>query len=341
MKLGIMGHGPIVGGFLEAAGRVRQAELCAIYNRPSSAAEGAALAARYQIPSTYQDFDAFLEDTTVDTVYIALPNSLHYSYALRVLEAGKHAIVEKPFTANAAQAAHLAETARAKGLFIFEAITVCYLPHVQKLRELLPRIGDLSLVQCNYSQYSGRYDRLMEGQRTNMFDLRFAGGSLMDLNSYNIHFAVFLFGEPASIHYYPRIGPGGIDTAGIAVLQYDSFTVSCAAAKDSSSPCFAMVQGRQGCLSIDGPVNASPSLTLEMRGGHTEHFSLQTGEDRLVYELTEMERILSEHDVTAHDRLLSHSLLVARVLETARRSAGILFPCDETEIPESFCHHRG
>ena len=333
MKLGIMGHGPIVGGFLDAAGRAEQVQLCAIYNRPASAAAGAALASRYHIPRAYQDFDAFLADPAVDTVYIALPNSLHYSYALRVLEAGKNAVVEKPFTATAAQAAHLAETAAARGLFLFEAITVCHLPHVKKLQELLPAIGELSLVQCNYSQYSSRYDLLMNGQITNMFDPCFAGGSLMDLNSYNIHFAVFLFGEPASIQYFPRMGPSGVDTAGIAVLQYDSFTVSCAAAKDSKSRCFAMAQGRLGCLSIDGPVSVSPALNLEIRDGRTEHFSLQESENFLLYELTEMARILSEQDRKAHDRLLSHSLAVARTLEAARRSAGILFPCDNEQIP--------
>ncbi len=328
MKLGIMGHGPIVHSFLEAASRVEPIRLCAIYNRPASADAGAALANQYHIPCTYQDFDAFLADKTVDTVYIALPNSLHYSYALRVLEAGKHAIVEKPFTVTTAQAAHLADTARAKGLFLFEAITVCHLPHVKKLRELLPCIGDLSLVQCNYSQYSKRYDQLMDGQMTNMFDPRFAGGSLMDLNSYNIHFAVFLFGEPASIQYFPRMGPRGVDTAGVAILQYASFTVSCAAAKDSESRCFAMVQGRQGCLYIDGPVNASPALALEIRHGRTERFSLQDRENRLIYELMEMERIVSHQDWEAHERLLSHSLAVARTLENARRSAGIRFLCD-------------
>lgn len=304
MKLGIMGHGPIVSNFLDAVTYVQDVDAVAIYNRPSSAAEGRSIAEKFGIPAAYNDFDAFLADTSMDTVYIALPNSLHYEYALRVMEAGKNAIVEKPFTATAAQAEHLAAVAREKKLFLFEGITVCHMPHVKKLKELLPRIGDISLVQCNYSQYSSRYDQLMEGQLTNMFDPRFAGGSLMDINSYNIHFAVDLFGEPEYIQYFPRMGVSGVDVSGVAVLQYASFPVSCIGAKDSASQSFGTVQGRFGNLIIGGPVGFAPSLTLELRGHEPERFDLQPIPNRQAYELIEMEKIMAAGDFDACSRLL-------------------------------------
>lgn len=334
MKLGIMGHGPIVSNFLDAVSYAEGVRACSIYNRPGSAAEGQAIAQKFGIPSAYTDFDAFLSDPETDTVYIALPNSLHYEYALRVLEAGKHAIVEKPFTATAAQAEHLAAVAREKELFIFEGITVCYMPHVRKLKELLPRIGDISLVQCNYSQYSSRYDQLMNGELTNMFDPRFAGGSLMDINSYNLHFVTELFGEPEYIQYFPRMGVSGVDVSGIAVMQYPTFPASCVGAKDSASQSFGMVQGRYGNLIIGGPVGFAPSLTLELRGQEPEHFSLQPFANRQVYEINEMARIIADKDFEARDRQLEHSLLVTRLLEEARQSAGITFSCDMEETDQ-------
>ena len=328
MKLGIMGHGPIVGWFLDAVAQVEAAGAVALYNRPQSAAQGQALAQKYGIPAVYTDFEAFLADDTMDTVYIALPNSLHYEYARRVLNAGKHAVVEKPFTATAAQARSLAELAREKKLFLFEAITTCHLPHVKKLKELLPRIGDISLVQCNYSQYSIRYDLLMDGQLTNMFDPRFAGGSLMDINSYNIHFVTEVFGAPEYIQYFPRMGVSGVDVSGVAVLQYEAFPASCIGAKDSASHSFAMVQGRYGNLVIDGSVGPSPSLTLELRGQKPERFQLQDAPNHYCYEISAFARMIAESDYDACDACLEHSLLTARLLEEARLSAGITFAGD-------------
>lgn len=331
MKLGIIGHGPIVTTFLEALAYVDGAEAAAIYNRPSSASEGQALAEKFGIPAAYQDFDEFLADKTVDTVYIALPNSLHYEYALRVLEAGKNAIVEKPFTATKEQAEDLIALAQEKNLFLFEGITVCYMPNIAKLRELLPRIGDISLVQCNYSQYSSRYDQLMDGELTNVFDPRFAGGSLMDIDSYNIHFTAELFGEPEFIDYFPRMGVSGVDTSGVAILQYPTFTAACAGAKDSASQSFAMVQGRCGCLTINGPVGFAPSLTLSIRGQEPETFDLQPCKNRLSYELNAMQKMIENNDYEGRDRQLAHSRLVVRLLEEARQSAGITFACDMEE----------
>ncbi len=333
MKLGIMGHGPIVNNFLDAVTYIDNATAAAIYNRPGSAEKGRSIAEKFSIPAIYNDFEAFLADETVDTIYIALPNSLHYEYAMRALDAGKNALVEKPFTATSSQARRLIQSARDKKLFVFEGITTCFLPNVKKVHELLPLIGDISLVRCNYSQYSSRYDQLMNGELTNMFDPRFAGGSLMDINSYNVHLMAELFGEPQFIEYFPRMGPSGVDTSGIAVMQYDTFPAALSGAKDSSSDSFTIIQGRFGNLTIEGPAGVAAGVTLALRGQEPEHYNLHTFSNRQCYEIAEMARILEEKDFAARDRLLDHSLLVARLLEEARQSAGITFQCD-VEEPE-------
>ena len=286
------------------------------------------MADKFGIPAVYNDFEAFLADETVDTIYLALPNALHYEYAMRVMEAGKNAIVEKPFACTETQAQEMIDLAKEKGLFLFEAISACHMPNVKKLKELLPRIGEISIVQTNYSQYSSRYDDLMNGQLTNIFDPRMAGGSLMDINCYNIHFVTEICGAPEYIEYFPRMGVSGTDTSGIAVLQYPSFPASCIGAKDSATQSFGQIQGRYGTLTINGPVGFAPSVTLALRGQEPETFQLQPFENRLTYEIIEFEKIMAAGDFAARDALLEHSLLVSRLLEEARQSAGITFPCD-------------
>lgn len=331
MNIGTMGHSVVVSWFLEEGSQVEGVTFSAVYTRECSRKQAETLAQTYHVPTIHHDVDAFLADPAMDTVYIALPNSLHYTYAKRALEAGKHVILEKPFTPTQAQAVKLAALAQEKQLFLMEAITVPHLPNVKQARELLPRLGELSLVQCNYSQYSSRYDLLKDGQLTNIFDPKFAGGSLMDINSYNIHFVTELFGAPQSITYTPRMGPTGVDISGVAVLDYGDFVASCAGAKDSNSDCFAIVQGRNGSLLIPDTPSKSPEVILKLRGREEERFNLQTPGARIRYEVEEFQRIIAQKDYAARDRLLEHSVLVSSLLEQARAHAGIRFPVDEED----------
>ena len=93
-----------------------------------------------------------------------------------------HAAVTLPRTRFGPQ--ELAALARRKKVFLFEAMTTQYLENYNKIRELLPRIGRVKLVQCNFSQYSSRYDAFCAGETPPVFDPACAGGALMDLGVY-------------------------------------------------------------------------------------------------------------------------------------------------------------
>ena len=134
-------------------------------------------------------------------MYIAVPNILHVKYTRAALEAGRHVIVEKPMAPTAAQAEELAELARSKKLFLFEAVTTQYQDNYAKLREMLPKVGAVTMVQCNFSQYSSRYDAFCAGDVQPAFDPACAGGALMDLGVYNVSYIVGLFGEPNQAKY--------------------------------------------------------------------------------------------------------------------------------------------
>lgn len=327
MNVGVMGHGPIVESCLDAISKVDGAKAIATYNRPNSSKEGERLAKEFNIPKTYTDFDAFLQDKDIDTIYIALPNGLHYEFALKVLEAGKNAIVEKPFTSTIEEANHLVEVAKEKRLFLFEAITTYHNPNVKALKERLGDIGDLALVQTNYSQYSSRYDLLLNGEWPNIFNPKFSGGALMDINIYNIHFLVTLFGEPENITYYPRLYENKIDTSGIAILQYPNLPCSAIGAKDSASEGYAYIQGKLGTLIVNGPVNESSSVTIKI-GKTEETINLQPHDNRLVYEMENFTRVIKEKDYSTCEEWLNHTCSVVRTVEKARKSAGITFSAD-------------
>ena len=123
MKIGIIGTGFIITEALTAMSEVPAIELTAILARPHSIEKGRAFAEKYGIGKVYTDYDELLEDPEIDTVYVGIINLVHYEYGKKALLAGKDVIMEKPFTTLTAHAQELADIARSKGRFIFEAVT--------------------------------------------------------------------------------------------------------------------------------------------------------------------------------------------------------------------------
>ena len=67
--------------------------------------------AKHGIPRVHDSYEALIADPELDAVYIPLPNGLHGRWTRAALDAGKHVLCEKPFTANAAEAREIAELA--------------------------------------------------------------------------------------------------------------------------------------------------------------------------------------------------------------------------------------
>ena len=262
MKLGIIGTGKIIIDALYAMEPLKEISCNAIFARPHSREKAEELASKYSIPEIYTDYDVLLDKADVDTVYIGLINSVHYEYAKRALEKNKNVILEKPFAGTYGEAKELIDLARQNDLFVFEAVTVLHNDVIEKMRQNLPRIGKIRMMLANYSQYSSRYDHYLKGEVDHSFDPEYLGGALRDINVYNIHYAVELFGAPVKTQYYPNIGFNGVDTSGTLVLEYDGFSAVCTGAKDSDSPCFVQIQGEKGYMRIEGKPNVAPNLTV-------------------------------------------------------------------------------
>ncbi|EGO63055.1 Gfo/Idh/MocA family protein [Acetonema longum] len=326
MKLGIAGSGMIVQEFLTITAYLKETELTAICGTKRSEAALKDLSDKYNIQNRFVSYDELL-DSAIDTVYVAVPNNLHFPFAKAALEAGKNVIVEKPFTSNYREALLLAELAREKKLFLFEAITTQYLPNYKKIKELLPALGNIKIVQCNYSQYSRRYDRFKEGQVLPAFDPQFSGGALMDLNIYNIHYVVGLFGRPKNVEYYPNV-ERGIDTSGILILDYGTFQCTCVGAKDCKAPIANTIQGDQGCIYQNTPANVCMSFELIMNDGKSSLVNENTYEHRMVNEFIAFEAMIKHNALEKCYQMLDHSLLVSEIQTMARKRAGIIFPAD-------------
>ena len=326
MKLGILGAGMIVREFLPwLTGPESPFKVEALCSTERSAGAAQALCDQYGVPRHTTSYDELL--SWVDVVYIAVPNILHVKYTRAALEAGRHVIVEKPMAPTAALAEELAELARNKKLFLFEAVTTQYQDNYAKIREVLPKVGAVTMVQCNFSQYSSRYDAFCAGETPVSFDPECAGGALMDLNVYNISYIVGLFGEPNQVHYLPNM-ERGIDTSGILTMEYNSFKAVSMAAKDCGAPARYVIQGTKGYILQKSTANWCGGVTFHPNQGKEEHFNLNGGRPRQAAEFHAFARAIEGGDQELCSRMLDTSVAVSRVLETARRDAGIRFTTD-------------
>lgn len=326
MKLGIVGAGLIVSTLLEFIHEV-DIELVAISATPAEIDKLNAIKEKHGFKYVYTDIDEMLKNDEIDTVYLGVNNQLHYTFAKKVLEANRHLILEKPFTSNYTQAVKLVEMAKERHLIIFEAISTIHNPNFKKIRELLPSIGDVKIVSVNYTQYSSRYDAFRKGEVLPAFDVNKSGGALMDLNIYNIHFVVGLFGSPNEVHYIANM-ERGIDTSGILTMEYDGFKVTSVAAKDCGAPFTNAIQGNDGCIFTNSPLFTLTDFSYQLNRQESVHYDLTGNSHRMKHEFLDFLEIFNSKDYEADYQLLNHSLKVMDVISKARKDINLVFPDD-------------
>jgi len=326
MKIGIVGTGSIA---REALPQLKNCgwEIAAMCSTPKSENIMKELCSIHHVPAGYVDYPVMLTEANIDTVYVAVPNFLHYSFVKQALESGKNVIVEKPMASNDRESEELSAIAKSKNLYLFEAITTLYLSGYNKIKELLPCIGTIKVVSCNFSQYSRRYDMFRRGTILPAFDPQKSGGALMDLNLYNLHWLLGLFGPPKTVHYYANM-EHGIDTSGILILEYDLFQAVSIAAKDCASPGNCIIQGTKGYIQQNSSSNICTDIKLHLKDGTEESYT-DAPISRLEPEFRFFANEITSGDRTGCYERLEQSLLVSRIQTKARLDAGIRFPADK------------
>ena len=324
IRFGTVGTGAIVSTILDSAAKTEGIECGAVYSRTEE--KGRRLADKFGISRVYTDLSEMFADSELNFIYIASPNSLHYAQAKQALLAGRNVICEKPFTSTLREAEDLAETAKEKHLFLFEGITTMFLPNYRVLKEKLPEVGKIRLVLSDYSQYSSRYDALLQGKVANVFNPEFSGGAFMDINLYNIYLVLGLFGTPEKATYYPNFYKNGIDTSGTVVMSYPDFICECTGAKDCFGDNGVQIQGENGTLYVPEGSNGLKEVVLLKKSGR-EVFNEQEGSQWL-NEIRGITSVVQKEDYEDCWKRLDKTLEVVCFMEKTRKAAGIVFPAD-------------
>ncbi len=325
MKVGILGTGNISTEFMEAS-KVAEIQVRAVYHRELVKAQN--FADKWGIGKAYDEYESFLKDEDFDTVYIGLPNGLHYDYGKRALLAHKHVLMEKPFCSNLKEFDELVSISKMNHVYLIEMDRVTALPNFQIMKARLGELGKIRMVTIDFSQYSRKYDAYLQGQVGNVFTTRFSGGALYDLGVYCVNMVVALFGKPANLLYIADKLETGVDIGGNLVLKYPHTVVSITVSKNSIGDKKTTIQGEKGSYISDEVPSVLSHVYLVIRTA-TQQISVEQPYNGTTYTLMEMKRIIEDRDTAASNLRLIQSRKVLQVLTSARKSAGIVFEADD------------
>ena len=229
----------------------------AVGSRNLASAES--FAQRHAIPDVHGSYEELVSNPNVDIVYISTLNYVHCENALLAINAGKHVLLEKPFTMDAKQALKIQKAAREKNVFVMEAMWSRFLPSMDAVFEVLKNgtIGQPNLVMADHSQY------LPPEVSTRMWDLHTGGGALLDLGIYPISFAARVLGLPDEVLAVGRLAFEGMDEATSMVFNYENGAqATLTTCMTVAGPVTATILGDKGSIEIDNTFYAQTSFTV-------------------------------------------------------------------------------
>jgi predicted dehydrogenase len=340
VRIATIGTSMITGLFLQAVEQVDGIEFVGAYSRSADKAEQ--YAKEHGGTAWWDDLDALYASDDIDAVYIASPNLLHLPQALGALAHGKHVMVEKPMGVNTDEARRIVDAARAAGVVAMEALRPNHDPAYAAIKANLPKLGRIRKATLRYEKYSSRYDLVLKGEHTNIFDPNFATGALMDLGVYPVNSMVYLFGAPDDVRAFAdtiEVGQDGlIDVAGSALCDYDGMVAEIAYSKVTMGLQENQIQGEQATMTFDS-VTSPENIAIRWRDGREETIAVDAPHlsNTLSPEVTNMAfevddfvaMCLGELDAEPFNAI---AIQAREVMDAIRFATGVVFPPDGQEI---------
>jgi predicted dehydrogenase len=253
LKIGVLGAANIApGALIKPARRTGRAEVVSVASRDIDRAR--AFAQKHKIPRVADSYEALLADPELDAIYNPLPNGLHGRWTIAALDAGKHVLCEKPFTANADEARHVAEAAAAAshaGLVVMEAFHYQYHPLTRRLVEIV-QSGELGVIKEIEISFSAPL--IKRGDIRYQLDL--AGGAMMDMGCYPISLLRLLAAGPRVTSASAKLSSPGVDRAmdaRFSLPEGGTARVRCSMFSSSVIRMHAEVVGSEGTLKVFNP----------------------------------------------------------------------------------------
>jgi len=306
---GILAPGGIAGAFARdlAVGGHR---LVAVGSRDQGRAE--AFATTHGATTAHGSYEALVADPDVDIVYVASPHGLHREHALLAIEAGKHVLVEKAFTTTGDEAQEVVDAARAKGVFVMEAMWTRFLPTMVAVRERIAA-GDLGGLVSVTADHSQMLD-LSPGSR--MIEPALGGGALLDLGVYCVSLAHAFLGPVTRVRAAGAVDAAGVDHRGSAILTHEGSRMSTVTfSMETLGSNRASIAGTEGVIELDPAFYVWTGFTRRHASGDKETFVPETSGRGMQFQAAEVERCVAAGQLESPLMTLDETVAIMRVMD--------------------------
>ena len=323
MKVGILGAGSIARAMAMAVNGLEGVEGYAVASRELGKAQ--AFCDQWGFQRAYGSYEEMLQDPQVDLVYVATPHSHHFEHTKLCIEHGKPALVEKAFTANAAQARELIALAERRGVFLTEAIWVRYMPSCRMLRELIDSgiIGTVQRVSADLSYPIPNVKRLT--------DPALAGGALLDLGVYVLNFASMVLGDDIQeIKGLCTYCDTGVDCQENITITYpDGKMAALTASMLTASHRLGLIYGTKGyihCININ---NIQGFEVYDLNHNLVKTVEVPRQINGYEYEVLACKKALEEGALECPEMPHSETVRMMEWMDKLRSDWGVRFPFEE------------
>jgi Predicted dehydrogenases and related proteins len=280
------------------------------------------------IAKAYGSYRDMLGDPEVDLVYVATPHSHHHMHAKLCLEYGKHVLVEKAFTSDAAKARDIIALAREKKLLVTEAMWTRYMPFSKTIREIVDS-GAIGKPAALYACLG--YTNALWNKRIQRLEL--AGGALLDLGVYPINFAMMVFGNDIvdATAVCTKL-PTGPDAQETMVLTYaDNRLATLFASSIASTDRRGIIYGDKGYLVVNNINNPQSAQLFDVDWQPGEKFTSLPQITGFEYEVEAAVKAIREGAIECPEMPHSETIRVLQMMDSFRAKWGIEFPEPEAD----------
>jgi predicted dehydrogenase len=325
IRWGILGTGRIARDFAVGLRDTPGALLVAVGSRTQASAQ--AFAADFgsgdAMPAAYGSYAALAVAPDVDIIYIATPHTMHAENAILALRGGKAVLCEKPFALNRREADEVVALARAKGLFLMEAMWTRFMPAIAEVKRIIAsgEIGTVTQVHADFG-FAATID---PEHRVN--NLALGGGALLDLGIYPLSIACALLGKVESVQAQAIMGETGVDLTTAFTMKHAGGTLSiCSCSLRARAPGELTVSGTRGSVRMERMFHMAERVTVDLLDGESRTVATPWLGNGYTHETIAAGECLAEGLLEHPDMPLDETLDLMGVLDTIRRQIGLRYP---------------
>ena len=333
IKWGIIGLGNVAHGFAKSLQKTKNVKLTAIASKTPDKLSKFKKEFNINSNNCFDDYEKLLNSAEVDVIYITLPNTFHFHWAMEAIKKNKRILIEKPAFLNLDQAEVIKQKIDEKKIFFTEGFFYRHLPHISDIIKIINKdeIGELISMESSFGKNLLTKKKLFFFEKKKkinpfgrLFNTELAGGCILDLGCYPSSFSLLVASQIKKIDYKnfkmldikKDIGETGVEIEASAVIQFEgSFTSLIKSSFKNDVGRQSIINGTKGSIIIHDTWFGS--IIKKKIGDRIIELKKRHYDDVLLYEIENINNAISNNlrEVPFPGMSLEETILNTKILE--------------------------